>query len=518
MLERVAMHQTRLRLPGLGIDGKGVALGSHGLVLLASIERLVAFFSLYSASQPLADLVRSLRIELVRSALGTRELVVSFQAEASERLDRVAEVARLALGYTFTGTSRHFVQFRDASAPFGYDASEVIASDGDYVLYHSTFTQVYERERELDLRTLLLRLRPRRDPAAGQEARQLWVVAEQGLGPALVSYFVRSRVKALVGMAEWPPESAFEEQPVRRFIFQVHDVPSRMRPLLENTPGLTVFADVAPGAAVQVGARHPVNLRACPVFDPSALVLFCADHDALVLDRAPVLGPVEAFAKLQFGRTGKVALARALDTSARVPVKLLPSTGPWSKMTAAFAAPSDYELLRRMAYLLGPATLQAATIAFSAEGAFLLNPGGIELTPVGQFLRELRPRLYVAAGYDPVPAVDPEVLYAALGAPDDHVLFLLPGPHKGVSKNEPEPVPDRLRDTRARKRGHPGPALRSFETAPRAVGVPVAAFVPLRDAILEAQAWSPLETLSLEPVLAQGLPRVVFDEPESSRP
>ena len=46
MLDRVAVHQTRLRTPGLGLDAKGVALGAKGLVLLPSIDRLVAFLAL----------------------------------------------------------------------------------------------------------------------------------------------------------------------------------------------------------------------------------------------------------------------------------------------------------------------------------------------------------------------------------------------------------------------------------------------------------------------------------------
>ena len=45
-LERIALHQTRLRTPGLALDPSGVALGARGLVLLPTIERLVAFLSI----------------------------------------------------------------------------------------------------------------------------------------------------------------------------------------------------------------------------------------------------------------------------------------------------------------------------------------------------------------------------------------------------------------------------------------------------------------------------------------
>src|SRR4029079_5164470 len=85
-----------------------------------SIDRLVAFLALYTRQNSLADFLRTLVVEVVRSKLGAREVTVPFSGESSDRMDRVAEVARLAGGYTFTGTSRHFVQYRDAAATFRY--------------------------------------------------------------------------------------------------------------------------------------------------------------------------------------------------------------------------------------------------------------------------------------------------------------------------------------------------------------------------------------------------------------
>ena len=109
MLERIALHQTRLRTPGLGLDGKGVALGAKGLVLLPSIDRLVAWLSVYTRERSLEDLLGSIELRLVRSKLGTREITLEFAAESSDRMDRIAETSRLVGGFAFTGTSRHFV-------------------------------------------------------------------------------------------------------------------------------------------------------------------------------------------------------------------------------------------------------------------------------------------------------------------------------------------------------------------------------------------------------------------------
>ena len=107
------------------------------------------------------------------------------------------------------------------------------------------------------------------DPSTIEDNGPRFIVAEQGLGPALIHYFVRSRVEGEVAVGEWPPESAFDEGPVRRCIMRITELPKRMRPLMAKTPGLTTFLPAGPGVAVEMGYRHPVALRACPVFDPN---------------------------------------------------------------------------------------------------------------------------------------------------------------------------------------------------------------------------------------------------------
>lgn len=463
MLERVAVHQTRLRTPGLGLDAKGVAVGAKGLVLLPALDRLVAFLALYSQQASLAEVVRTLVVEVVVSKLGAREVTLVFAAESSDRMDRVAELARLAGGFTFTGTSRHFVQYRDAAAPFGYDVPQIVPSDAAIVLYHCAFTQTYDSERTVDMRALLVRLEPHVDPSAGIGPGPRWILAEAGLGPALVHYFVRSDVQADVGVAEWPPASSFDDGPVIRYLFRVPEVPLRMVPLLAKTPGLGVFVPASPGAAIEMGFRHPVNLRACPLFSEEGLVLFRGGAGgALELAKLPALGDVKAFARVELrpGDTTAVGVGRALaPDGVSIPVRLMASTQPWRSVTASWIRPEELELLRRVAYALGPDTLRRARIALTTEGAFVRHPTGIEAIPVGQFFSELSPDLYVQAGYEPVPAVAPDVLKRALGTASGQVHFL-------------------VRDGRR-------------------LVVPEAAFVTLETALLEAQAWSPIATHTL---------------------
>lgn len=472
MLERIALHQTRLRTPGLGLEAKGVALGAKGLVLVPSLDRLVAWLSVYTREHSLEDLMPSLVIEIVRSKLGTREITLSFSAESSDRMDRVAETARLVGGFTFTGTSRHFVQYRDAAAPFGYDATRLISADAPLVLYHDRFTQVYGVEKQVELRSLLLRLMPHVDPSTLDVDGPRFIVAEQGLGPALIHYLVRSQVDGEVAVGEWPPESAFDDGPVRRYILHVPDLPKRMRPLMAQTPGITTFLPAGPGVAVEMGHRHPVALRACPVFDPKGIVLLRGRGDEpWTLEKMPQMGDLRAFARVELRGEGSVdaleATGARLPDAVRVPLRVVPSSAPWRNVTATWIDLSQLPLLRRMAYALPRQTILRTQIAVTPRGAFLRSSHGIEAVPLGTFFVEIYPNLFIPAGYDVIPAVAPEVLYRALGAAASQVLFI--------------------------------------DTGARPFALESSAFSPLETALLEAQTW--------EPVVADAIQRALEEAP-----
>jgi len=428
VLERIALHQTRLHTPGLGLDAKGVALGSKGIVLLPSIDRLVALLAVYTRERSLEDIVPSLGILVVRSKLGAREVALELAAESSERMDRVADTARLVGGFTFTGTSRHFVQYRDASAPFGYDAPTLVSTDAAMALYHERFSQTYDVERRIELRSLLLRLMPRSDPSTREAPGLRYVVAEPGLGPALVHYFVRSRVEGDACVAEWPPPSAFVETPVRRWILRVPELPERMRPLLHDTPGVTCFVPAGPGVAVEAGFRHPIDLRSCPLFDPAGLVLLRGRGDEpWTLDRLPPMGAFTALTRVELRRDGHedAPASRTVEPQAlHVRLRVEPRSAPWRRVTAAWISRSQLPLLRRLAYALPHATVATVRVALTAHGAFLRAPDGVEALPLGTFFAEVHPRIYVLAGHEVAPAVAPEVLAAAFALPPGQVLFI----------------------------------------------------------------------------------------------
>lgn len=497
-LERIALHQTRLRTPGLSLDPSGVALGARGLVLLPTIERLVAFLSVYTRDRSFADLLGErdagaeggLEVSVVRSPLKTREVVLSFPAASTTLLDLVADVARLSGGLTFTGSGRYYVQYRDKTAPFGYDVVELlrVESNTDFALHHLSFTQAYARERPIDLAQLIARLEPRPDPSVGAVgARPLWLSAEQGVAPALVGYLARSGVEAEVGIVELPPESSFDTGPRRVSLIRVPELPPRLERLVTRTPGIRAYVPAGRGVAVEVGHRHPIHLVGLPVFPADGLALLPASHPGesrapLVIDKLPAFALVSALVSVKLeGNVVKASPART-PSGLAVPLQLAPSVHGARQVTASLVPMARAALLRRLAYALPTSALEAASLArVNASGLgellVLRIPGGVDAIPLGSFFSERAPGLFVLAGHDLVPACAPSHLAQAIGASSSSSVFVF------------------------REPGDPPASVRAFAIAGQA-------FVPLASALVEPESWG-----ALMPVDVVELARAELDEP-----
>ena len=416
-LERAALHQTRFRTPGVGPDTRGVVLGQKGVVLFTSLDRVVAFFRAYGDQGSIDELLPSLAIRRVISSLKTREVLVFLAAESSYRMDRIAAVARLAGGDVFTGTSRHFVKYRDASAPLGYDVTELVDQPADVVLYHDAYRQLYSFDRDIPFRDLVLKLQPYAMPPGERPLpTRLFGTAETGIGHALVGYFFRWRVRARIALAEWPSDSAFDDRPRRLHVFDIEEAPPRIVSLLRSLPGVHVFEPLGSTFGVEVGYRHPISLESCgSLFAQTGLTLFRGDGHVTLVDPVPPMAPVrslvrtsialESAANVEAGSpTGGVT--RALELSLR----LAPSTAPFRQVVATVVPLAQRDWLSRLLYVLPQRTLDALRLCTTPEAIYLLDRRGIEGVPLGRFFTEVAERIYVPAGMTLVPAVSAAVL------------------------------------------------------------------------------------------------------------
>lgn len=452
VLERAALHQTRFRTPGVTPDARGIVLGQRGLVLFPSLDRLVAFLRAYGEDGSLDELLPTMEIQRLITPLRTRELSLSIHAESSYRLDRVAGIARLTGGLTFTGSGRHYVKYRDATSPLGYDILELSEDSADLILYHDDFRQNYSLEREVPVRDLIFKLQPTRRPRAHDEPlpSRVWVTAELGVGHAILAYLFRWQIEARAAIAEWPPASAFDDRPRRLEVFSVNDAPTRIIELFAALPGVAVYAPLGPRVGVQLGYQHPVALdSAGSLFDEGALYLFQGSGEVLVCDPEPPFAPVGSLMRTPVDEAVAAEVSAGLGQDVHVmdlSLRLAPSQEPWRRVVGSFVTIQQREWLARLLYALPPRVLAALRVAETEEGFYLLDPEGIEGVPLGTFYSEIAPKIYVPAGLTLVPAVAPGVLTELVrDRGDGHVFFdALTGTPKVVAAESFGPVSRKL--------------------------------------------------------------------------
>ncbi|MEZ4410071.1 MAG: hypothetical protein R3A52_26885 [Polyangiales bacterium] len=437
MIERVAQHQTRFRTPGVAPDARGVALGPLGLVLLPSIEKLVAFLRALGEEGALDELLDALRIVQVISPLRTRELLVEMQAVSSHRMDRVAAVARLVGAMVFTGSGRHFVKYRDAHAPFGYDISELVPDAGDLALYHDRFAQPYRNDRVIPLRELLLRLAPVAVHRARAETpRLLYALLRPGLGDAVVGYLARWNVNARVAVVEWQ-RGGTSDVVERAWLVTLPQPAPRYVSLLRSLPGVTLFVPDGERTAVEYAFRHPIPLSACAqLFASEELVLFRAGGEGPIpLAQRPPFVDVQTVTSLVATAPTTVERARTfgVESSFSLPLRLVPSGGVPKRVSASVIALGSQDTLGRILSVLPAATLGKVTIAFTEDSIYVYGPDAVHALPLGVLYEELGDGVLVPLGWSLSPPIPPDVLRQLSRAPSDARLFVRGGERPLVS-------------------------------------------------------------------------------------
>lgn len=420
-LQRVSLGQVRFNLPGLAVDSRGVVAGRQLAARFGALDRLVSFLRILSAGQSLDDVHGSLRILYARPEGGPRETVVILGNPSQGFADAVAQAARTAGGQCFTGSGRHFAQFRDARSPLGYDADALVQGAGDFILYGADHAAPYAIESELSLQKLLLRLSLRRRHGEDDPARDLlYVSARRGLGATVAEYLHHARVPAAAALCETGAESAF--RPGSGFwLFRLSAVPERMIGLLGGTPGLELYAPVAPNVSVAVGHRHPIHLDACKsVFPADHFYLFSPSvAGATVVSPAPTFVSVDDLVKIPSPAPQDPEAAATRTAQLRglnVPLRLEAAPGGSRRAVATLVPWSQAPWLKRLCYALPGTALRGYRVALLERGILLVSPSVLDGFPFGALLDLAAPGVLVPLGTRLRPAVSPELLASRVGA------------------------------------------------------------------------------------------------------
>jgi len=438
MLQRIALGQTRFNLPGLTADARGAVIGRQLVARFAAVDRLVSFLRLLSAEQSLDDLQPGLRIVTARGGAGTREAIVLLPFASPALGDVVAQAVRLAGGQTFTGTGRHFVQFRDARAPLGYDVAAPVEGAGDLILHGAEQGVPYKIESELALATLLTRLSLVRvfGPAAALPAGPLMLTARRGLGAVVAGYLHRATraagLRASAALCEGGTASAFS--PGASFwLYRIEDVPPRMQGLLARTPGLELYVPVTDNVAVAAGYRHPVHLESCRgSFARDKLHLF-SPRGVTEVAPLPVLAALDDIVRIRVPAPLTAALGDAAGGAAdrgrspsparpesrpdlAVTLRLEPSGANTGRPVAALIPWSRVPWLQRLFYAMPPTVIRAHRVALLERGVLLQAAEVLAGIPFGTLLETAAPDVLVPLGTRLVPAVSRELVAERLGA------------------------------------------------------------------------------------------------------
>jgi hypothetical protein len=435
MLDPVALHQTRFNTPGVLPDGRGVLLGKLAALLFPSVDALVGFFRIFGEEASLDEILPKLRIDEVRAPTGGRQLLVFFHAASSYLVDRAARIAGLTGGLSFTGSGKHFVRYRDARSPLGYDARQLSAEATDYLLYDTTFSLALARVRELPFAQLVFRLSPRALPGLLDpelERDQLWLLSREGLARPLLGYLWRNQIRAVVALVDGvaPQDvTSFAARP-RWMIARLEDLPDRSFELFRSLPGVELYQQVGERSLVEVGYRHPIRLDACAsIFESDKLYVFSGSRDAVEIVAAPELVPVHTLVERGFSleeRKPAVALASRPANRITVPLRLEPAE-VGDRMAATLVPWNKVGWLRRLVYAAPQRLLQSARIAPLDDGLFIMSDEGLSAVPMGQPFWRVAPGVLVPIGHRLEPAVAEEVLSEHVGATSARlVVFPLP--------------------------------------------------------------------------------------------
>lgn len=409
MLEPVAVHRTGFRAPGLFQDSRGIVVGTDAAAIVYSQEQLSTFLRIVSEDASFPDLLPTLRCEEIRGTFGARAYWVTFRCSDSRTLDSCSRAAAYCMGTLCVGAERHFVSYRDAQAPLGYDVVSLHADrEGDYVVYTPHSVLPYGRVAGLPPLHLLQSVRPLprlgglTTALAHYDAREpLWLILPTPILRRAIRYLWERRIDAEVALPG-PSPATGDAGPTAALDVALLQAPGGAAgPLcgLRGLPGVYWFAPLSDHIAVELGHAHPFRLLAFEsLFPRDGRHLFIGGQTGFVsLPRAPFV-PLARLVDLQFDDGDRGARSSAppatmprdvrmsgrasSDPTMRLPLRLTVEPTPGCAATGTLVPWSQIQILCQLTYLLPAAVLERQRALAVDDG--LLIVGDVSHLPLGQ--------------------------------------------------------------------------------------------------------------------------------------
>ena len=423
MLEPISLGQARTHCPGLAADERGVVMGRSLALFFIDLPRTVSFFRSFSRELSLDEIYSSLEIKQVKGETGGQEIMVRFDVAGSNQADRAAQAARMHKGRVFTGTTVHFVPYRDKQSPMGYDLAtteELVREEKELVLYTSTAAELRKMTRVFKLREIILALSPRPLSNAERETEQnasLVLSCPDGLAKEVCRYLWQRQISATVTRAVSGQRSLFTKKNKSTLLFWCEQLPKHIIHMLRKTPGLKVFVPVQPHILVEWGYRHPIVLESCSeAFGQEQTVLFHgppSEPELILVDEESTNIGDLIDVNVAF-REASLDMPKELSTEEMSHLQVDLKLGPLphgSAPTQGLLIPIDrLNWFTKLVYWLPSAVLRTYECVIAPPYIVVINRRGVHGIPFGIPMTEAYPQIFVPVGMQLLPKVDYELL------------------------------------------------------------------------------------------------------------
>ena len=404
------------------------------MLVLPTIEAVLSWLRIFSSDGAIDDISNGFLLCEVKGEKKGAQLLVQVLAQNSRMMDRVANVAKWIGVPVFTGTTKHFVRYRDANSPYGYDVVDVdvLEKTKTFRVYNLEDSEVYTYGREIQLRDLLVKCSLRKKSVRVTDdyiGGKCWLLCEKGLSSGVLRYLWKNQIKGratIVGVSQKGKSS-----PRVKTLIEVESLPDRILGLLDRTPGVATFGALSEHVGVEMGYEHPIGLEQCEtLFGNEALHLFDGANDTFLefkndLQFLAIESLISNRFEIAANKTTQTLEKNEFSLS-KIALELTSTRSPPKNINASFVPLGKAGQLKKLVFALPPRDLQEHGIV-SLESGFLIV-GKTEFTfPLGEPLTEVFKGLYLPIGIEWVPRVSADAMAKAIGHERGMITVLLGG-------------------------------------------------------------------------------------------